>query len=167
MHVFQPLPIEETELNPFKTFGKDWAALTAMAEGKVNAMTISWGALGELWGKHVVTVYVRESRYTKTLMDKSEVFSLTFFEEHYRSTLKYLGAASGHNEEKIKSAKLNINIEQEVPFIDQGQFIILCKKICGIPLDPAYLPEEVRSQYYPDGDPHTMYIGEILGMSAR
>ncbi len=25
MHVFQPIPVENLELNPFETIGKDWA----------------------------------------------------------------------------------------------------------------------------------------------
>lgn len=167
MHFFQPLPIEETEFNPFTMYGKQWAALTAMADGKVNAMTISWGSMGELWNKHTVSVYVRESRFTKELIDKSGVFSLTFFEDKFRNTLKYLGAASGHNEDKIKSAKLAINIDKEVPFIDQGQFIVLCRKLASIPMPIDCIDEEIRKEFYANGDPHTLYVGEILSMAAR
>jgi len=28
-------------------------------------MTISWGQMGELWGRRIITVYVRDSRYIK------------------------------------------------------------------------------------------------------
>ncbi len=167
LHVFQPLNIEETDLNPFNMFGSQWAALTAMANGKVNSMTISWGSIGELWNKHTASVYVRDSRYTKELMEASDVFSLTFFEDKYKNTLKYLGAASGHNEDKIKSAKLSVNIEKEVPFIDQGQFIILCKKLAAVPMPVDCLKEDIKGQFYPNGDPHTMYVGEIIHMAVR
>lgn len=34
----------------------DWALLTAGKEGDWNTMTVSWGGVGELWGKDVVFV---------------------------------------------------------------------------------------------------------------
>lgn len=51
MHTFQPYPIDMLELNPFTRIGKDWAVLTAGNKEKLNAMTVSWGGLGVLWGK--------------------------------------------------------------------------------------------------------------------
>ena len=98
MHTFQPLEISETEFNPFNLIGQDWAALTTSIDGKTNAMTVSWGGVGVLWGKNVVSVYIRDSRYTKELLDAGSNFSLTFFDpsDHSKkSALKYLGVASG------------------------------------------------------------------------
>lgn len=40
----------------FKIFDREWALLTAGNQGHYNTMTISWGGLGTLWGKPVVTV---------------------------------------------------------------------------------------------------------------
>lgn len=37
------------------------AFLTTAADGKQNTMTIGWGALGNIWGKPVFTVMVRQS----------------------------------------------------------------------------------------------------------
>ena len=48
----------------------DWALLTAGEKGNYNTMTVSWGMLGELWGKDVVTVFVRPQRYTYEFMEK-------------------------------------------------------------------------------------------------
>ena len=33
-------------------------------------MTVSWGGLGVLWGKNVVNIFIRDSRYTKEFLDK-------------------------------------------------------------------------------------------------
>ncbi len=167
LHVFQPLPIEETDLNPFELIGTGWAALTASGAGKVNCMTVSWGSLGTLWNKKVCQVYVRESRFTKEILDASDYFSLTFFPAKYKSTLKYLGAVSGRDENKFKQAKLAVNLHKEVPFIDDGHFVICCKKIAAIPMPLDCLPEDIKNQFYQDGDPHTMYVGEIIEMMAR
>ncbi|MBR1635769.1 MAG: flavin reductase [Lachnospiraceae bacterium] len=168
MHTFQPYPFDVIELNPFTKFGEDWGALTSEYGGKINAMTISWGGVGELWGKHVATVYVRESRYTKELMDSGEYFSITFFEPHYKNWLKYLGAVSGRQEDKIAGARLTINRHKEVPFIDDGNFVIICKKLSCTQIGPDdILDPAILDAHYKDGDYHYMFVGEILELLAR
>jgi flavin reductase (DIM6/NTAB) family NADH-FMN oxidoreductase RutF len=170
MHTFQDLDINTTDFNPFRLIGSDWAALTSKADGKINAMTVSWGGVGVLWGKNVVTVYVRKTRYTKELLDAGDYFSLTFFNENepkYKNALKYLGAASGHDEDKIKTAGLTIAHKNRVPYIDEGNFVILCQKMASIEMPSDKLPEDIREKWYADGNDHTIYIGEIKGLYAR
>lgn len=169
MHVFQDLDINTTDFNPFRLIGQDWAALTSKADGKINAMTVSWGGVGVLWGKNVVTVYVRKSRYTRELLDKGDYFSLSFFpdEPKYRNILKYLGAASGHDEDKIKTAGLTIDHTKRVPYIDEASLVILCYKMASIEIPSDKLPQEIRDKWYQDGNDHIMYIGEIKGLYAR
>ena len=45
--------------------------LTTACDGNVNTMTIGWAHIGIVWSKPVFIAYVRESRYTKELLDKS------------------------------------------------------------------------------------------------
>jgi len=168
MHTFQPYPIDEIELNPFNLIGKQWGVITAEKDGKYNAMTASWGAMGYLFNKNVASIFVRDSRYTKEFLDSSDIFSVTFFDEKYRSSLKYLGAVSGRDEDKIKNARLNINYHKDVPFIDEGNFVIICRKIFAKKLDEnAYMDPSIKENFYPNGDPHTIYVGEILELLAR
>ena len=168
MHTFQPYPFDVIELNPFEKFGKDWGALTSEANGRINSMTISWGGVGELWNKHVATVYVRKSRFTKELLDAGEHFSITFFEPHYKNWLKYLGAVSGRQEDKIAGARLTINRHKGVPFIDDGNFVIICKTLSCTLIEPNdILDESIKESFYPEGDYHYMYVGEILELLAR
>ncbi len=173
MHTFQPLDINDTEFNPFKLIGNDWAALTTSVNGKTNAMTVSWGGVGVLWGKNVVSVYVRDSRYTKELLDEGSDFSLTFFDpssHSKKSALKYLGAASGRSEDKIKTAGLNLHMEDDIPYIDEGIIVIKCRQMAHFSLNTEELPEEIREKWYSgnnEGNNHTVYIGEIVELLAR
>lgn len=168
MHTFQPYPIDVIEFNPFVKFGQDWAALTTQAGDKYNTMTISWGGVGVLWGKNVATVYVRDSRYTKELMDAGEFFSITFFEKHYHRSLQYLGAVSGRQEDKFKGAGLTINKHLSIPFVDEGNFVILCRKLSATKLETdQFIDPKITPDYYPDGNLHTMYVGEIMELLAR
>ena len=65
----------------------DWALLTAGKAGGYNTMTVSWGGVGVLWGKNVVYIFIRDSRYTKEFIDNGEFFSMSFL-------YTYIGAGS-------------------------------------------------------------------------
>ena len=71
---FREIDIRGLSLNPFTRFGDDWALVTAGDESGLNTMTVSWGQMGTLWGRDVVTVYIRPSRHTKAFVDAAERF---------------------------------------------------------------------------------------------
>ena len=52
------------------------ALVTTKADGQVNTMTIGWGTLGVEWKKPLFTVFVRQSRHTKQLLDQSGEFTI-------------------------------------------------------------------------------------------
>lgn len=169
MHTFQPYPINMLEFNPFEKIGSDWAAVTVAHEDKVNAMTISWGGLGVMWNKNVCYVFIRDSRYTKEFIDQEDTFSLTFFPKEFgKSALKYLGGVSGRDENKIKNAHLHIDYADGIPYIDEGNLVITCKKLSMTRLTPdSFLDPTIESSFYADGDLHNMYVAEILQVLAR
>ena len=49
---FREISVEELRENPFTLINKDWMLITAGDENRHNAMTASWGGVGELWGKY-------------------------------------------------------------------------------------------------------------------
>jgi flavin reductase (DIM6/NTAB) family NADH-FMN oxidoreductase RutF len=53
------------------------AFLSASAEGKSNTMTIGWGTVGFIWGKPILMVAVRFSRYTYTILEKTDTFTVS------------------------------------------------------------------------------------------
>jgi flavin reductase (DIM6/NTAB) family NADH-FMN oxidoreductase RutF len=168
MHTFQPYPIDLIEFDPFTKIGKEWMLITASEGDKINAMTASWGGVGVLWGKNAAFIFVRDSRYTKELIDRSDHFSLTFFDNSHKSALKYFGMVTGRREDKIKTAKMNVNYYEDIPFIDEGNFVICCRKISATPILPEqFLDSEIQEKWYADGDLHTMYVGEIIQILAR
>ncbi len=168
MHTFQPYPIDLIEFNPFTKIGTEWMLITTSHKDKVNAMTASWGGVGFLWGKNTAFIFVRESRFTKELIDQSDHFSLTFFDSSYKSAMKYFGMVSGRSENKIKAAKMNVNYFQDIPFIDEGNLVICCRKMSATPILPEQFEDsDIQKTWYADGDLHTMYVGEIVQILAR
>lgn len=168
-HVFQPLPIDVVELNPFTKIGKEWALVSAGSKVRYNTMTISWGGMGVIWNKNVAYIFVRDSRYTKEFLDKGEFFSVSFLGEEYREALNYCGANSGRaTEDKFQDAGLNVAFRHSIPYADEANFVVLCRKMAAVPITKdMILPQDILDKYYSDEDYHTMYVGEIIDIMAR
>ena len=167
MHHFQPYPIDLLEINPFTKIANEWMLVAAGNQEKVNALTASWGGLGVLWGKNVAFIFVRDSRYTKEFLDTGEFFSVSFMSQEYKDALNYCGSHSGRNGDKVPEAGLTWNYKLSIPFIDEGNFILLCHKLSAIKLtEDSFLTPEI-AKWYKDGDLHTMYVGEIIELMAR
>ncbi|MCR5605538.1 MAG: flavin reductase [Treponema sp.] len=148
--------------NVFKLIGKDYLAVTVKGESKVNAMTASWGGLGQLWNKPVATIYLRPSRYTKELIDSGETFSLCVLNNKAKNRYDYLGSHSGRDEDKMLISKLKVNFMNDTPWIDDSRLVLFCRKLYSQPLDPfGFSDEKILKQNYRNDDFHTMYIAEI------
>lgn len=171
MHTFQPYPFELVEFDPFNKIGNDWMLVTAATKDKVNALTASWGGAGVLWGKNVVYIFIRESRFTKEFIDASDTFSLTFFNKKYKNDLKYFGAVSGRQEDKFKESHMHVNYRGGTPYVDEGELVFLCKKMAAVPItDENFTDAEILENWYAGKDKdnyHTMYVGEIIEVLAR
>ena len=153
----------ESFSNAFDKIGKQWMLITAKDGDKVNAMTASWGGLGVLWGKNVAYIFVRESRYTKEFIDKSDTLSLAFFAEDKKLMLGYMGKVSGRDEDKISKMGLTVKMVNDIPVFEEAQETLLCRKLFAGPISPEYfIDPEIDGKWYADKDYHTMYVVEIL-----
>ena len=146
-------------------FDRKWALVTAGDISDFNTMTISWGGMGTLWSKPVVTVYVKPVRYTHEFMEANDYFTVSFFEEEYREALKLLGSKSGRDCDKVAESHLTpVRIGENLVGYVQAFRTLVCRKIYTQELDASSVPEAVRETYYAKEAPHTMYIGEIIGI---
>lgn len=144
--------------------------LTVAAEGKVNTMTIGWGTLGIQWGKPIFIAFVRESRYTKELLDKNPEFTVNIpYGQYDKTILSICGTRSGRDMDKIEALGLTLEEPQtiSVPGIRQLPLTLECKVIYRQDQDPQAINEENTLRYYPipegwdKGDYHTAYYGQI------
>ena len=148
--------------------GKEWALVTAGNKEKANTMTVSWGGVGVLWGKNVAFIFVRDSRYTKEFIDANEFFSITFLSGQYRDALNYCGSHSGRDEDKFAAAGLTLATRHNIPYVDEGNFVLLCEKMSATRItEDSFLLPEIKEKWYKDGDMHTMYVAEIIDILAR
>ena len=161
---WQEIAPTDIDLNPVRMIDKDWLAVSAGKEGDMNLMTISWGTIGELWGKPVFTVFVSTSRYTFQFMEENDYFTVSHFPESMRDKLSYLGRVSGRNEDKVAGAGLTVEFtDLGNPIYAESDLAIECKKLYGQQFDPSLMPAEQRAWYERSGlGIHYMYIGEIV-----
>ena len=69
---------KEEKMNPFNLIGKKWFLITSGDESGYNTMTASWGQMGILWNKPVITAFVRPNRKTFEFMENNEYFTISF-----------------------------------------------------------------------------------------
>ncbi len=147
--------------NAHKLIGKDWMLICARDGEKVNAMTASWGALGELWGKHVAICFVRPQRHTYGLVERQDTVSLAFFGEEYRDALKLCGTKSGRDCDKLSLCSLGTEEYDGTPIISEASTVLIGKKLYADDIkENCFIERELLSNYK-SGDFHRMYIYEI------
>ncbi len=160
---------EELNENPFKLIGKDWMLITSEKDGRVNMMTASWGGVGILWDKNVVTVYIRKSRCTKEFIDNADNFSLCILGEKYRKQLAYCGSKSGRDEDKVKATGLTVAHEKcsddsNCPYFEESRLVFVCKKLYAQEMNAQSFTKKAADfpqKFYANDDWHMMYIAEI------
>lgn len=169
MRVFQPIDPVHLDEGAFNFSGKSML-ITAARDSKANTMTASWGGVGYLWNKRVIFIFVRGSRYTREFLDASDEFSLSFFNntDKVRGALKYLGAVSGRDEDKISNARLNLGYDEGIPFIEEADNIITCRVLYRQEFEKeGFIDRNIVDEVYKDGDYHIMYVGEVKKVMIR
>ncbi len=159
--MFQEIKTTELNANPFQMIGKDWLLITAEKDGKCNTMTASWGGLGVMWGKDVAFIVLRPQRYTKEFVDASASLSICVLPESFRKEYSYLGSVSGRDEDKIAKAGLTVVHEDGVPYFEEANTALICKKLYAQPYSPEYFTVDGIDQKWYENDYHTMYICEV------
>ena len=74
--MFKEIKATDIKENIVDLLKNNWGLVTAGNNEKYNMMTVYWGAMGELWGKDSVTVYIRPQRYTEEFMNAFDHFTL-------------------------------------------------------------------------------------------
>lgn len=156
------ISIREVKENFVSMISDQWALLTAGKMDNYNMMTVSWGGIGELWGKDVCFVFVRPQRYTFEYMEQNEYFTLSFYGGEYKKELGICGSKSGRDTDKTAlTGFVPIEIGDSVSF-KQAKITVLLRKIAYQDMNPdGFLAPEIMSNYAAS-DFHRTYVGEII-----
>lgn len=145
--------------------------LTSKSGDTVNTMTIGWGKIGIEWNRPVFIAYVRETRYTKQMLEENGEFTVNIpYGDVDLRILSYCGTKSGRDTDKIRDLDLNLVDSDvvQVPGIQQLPLTLECKVIYRQKQDLDQLPQEILQRFYPVLDEsgfrdyHIAYYGEIV-----
>lgn len=150
-----------------KAMGKGILLTTKRAD-QINTMTIGWGTMGIEWGKPVFVAYVRDSRFTRELLDDTMEFTVNIpMDAADKRIVSLCGTASGRNVDKFRELGLHTQASDivGVPGIQEFPLTLECKVIYRNVQDETRLPESVQQRYYSAinaKDFHIAYYGEIV-----
>lgn len=147
--------------------------LTSKAD-KVNSMIIGWGTMGRNWSIPVVTVFIREHRFTRGQLDANPEFTISIpLGKNDPKITKVCGSQSGRDVDKIQKAGLTLVDGNEVstPAVLEYPLTLECKIIQSQPMDLSTLESKYLS-YYPQDvdsyntgankDTHIAYTAKIV-----
>jgi flavin reductase (DIM6/NTAB) family NADH-FMN oxidoreductase RutF len=166
---FKEISADNVELNPFARIGAEWALLTAgTKEAGFNMMTASWAAFGRFWEKNAVTVYIRESRYTRRFFEANDTFTVSFYGPEQREALSVCGTLHGNECDKVKEAGLTPLFLDDTAAFEEAELIFVCKKLVHADIAPENADNAaIFNSVYPEPDLHRIYIGEVLKVLQR
>ena len=126
--MLERINVKELE-NSVKSIGDDWMLITVADEknGRVNAMTASWGAMGVLWNKPVCICFVRPERYTFELLAEHKELSVAFLGSQRRDALAFCGRESGRDLDKLEKCGLTTFELDGIPVITEAQAALTCR----------------------------------------
>ena len=138
---------------------------------QANPMTIGWGSVGILWGKPVITVMVRRSRFSHELIEKGDFTVSVPALGAMKEELGFCGKNSGRDVDKVKALNLQL-LEPKagtIKAIGGCEIYFECKKLYTIPcqgneelLDKSLLDRFYKGVTDEAGDLHDFYFGEIV-----
>lgn len=149
--------------------------VTTKVGDKVNPMTIGWGMLGVEWDSPIFILFVREHRFTRTLLEKSGEFTVNVpYGKFDKKSLAICGSKSGRDTDKI--SELNLTLEPPLvistPGIKEFPLTLECEVIYTQKQNPLEILPELVSKYHPQDieNPlavrskyfHTAYYGKIV-----
>ena len=154
--------VDAAVVEAFADLEKRWALLTAGNRTRFNTMVINWGALGYIWNRPVMTILVRPNRYTYEFIEKSDTFTVSFYDRQYRKALGVCGTKSGRDIDKVKETGFTPIFIDEAPSFAEADLTIVGKKLFRTEITRDNFLDASLDKFYPEKDYHTLYQAEIV-----
>jgi len=141
----------------------DGLLLTSLdPKGKPNAMAIGWGMVGIVWSRPMFVVLVRHSRYTYECIEATGDFTVNVPSPGMAEAVELCGTVSGRDHDKFAECGFTIGQSQTIvsPYIDECKLVYECNVLYHTDVVRDNFPPQI--EFYPEGDFHRIYFGQIL-----
>lgn len=139
--------------------------MTTRKGEKINTMAIAWGAISYVWNKPIFMVFVRYTRDTYQMVEKTDEFTISIpLNKSLKKELKFCGSKSGRDYDKIKECNLKIKNSRVIntPILADCDLHYECKVIYKQAMEPGNILESVKNIFYLTNNYHIGYYGEIV-----
>ena len=138
--------------------------ITAGNDELFNPMAGGWGGLGNLFNRPVAYCFIDPARYTYGIMQKNDVYTLTFYTPAYQEAIQYVGTHSGRDGDKVAGSKLTpITTPGGGKAFAEAWLVIECRKIATQLLTPSSVTDAAVKAQYPNKQTE-LFVGEITGV---
>ena len=146
------------------------AVLSVGDKNNYNSMLISWGSLGVAWKKPIFTVYVKPDTYTHEFMEKYDIFTVSFIKGRLNTDFILYGTLSGrdYNKEEMSGSHIKFLDDGGITFEETNE-VYVCRKLVSSHFKEEEVDKSIIELYksnlevYKSTNPHSIYIGEIIG----
>lgn len=161
--MFREIKITDVKDNFVDLFKNRFALVTAGNKDKFNMMTVSWGAVGELWGSDMITAYIRPQRYTEEFLNSNDYFTVSFYPESMKKTVHGVcGSKSGRDTDKVAETGLTPVFDEKAPYFKEAELVVVCKKAAKGEFNPEqFIDGDIDEKWYPLKDYHYIYYGAV------
>lgn len=168
---FREFSLNGFKTNPFTLF-PSLCVVTAGDRERNNPMLIGWGSLGYVWRRPVASIYIRESRFTRPLLDEKDYFTMSFLPDEFRKEETWMGMNSGRDGDKFTGSGLHpVFIDGHACGVEEADIILVCRRVLKVPLRKEnYTDRKMYEQWYPgiaDENDHILYMGEVVKALAK
>lgn len=142
------------------------AFLNLRANDKDNTMTIGWGSIGFMWGRPILMVMVRYSRYSYELIERTDCFTVSIpLMGQLKKELGYCGSKSGRDCNKWQDLNLTKLNAQKVnaPLVGECDLHYECKILSKQQVSSTNITPDMVTTFYHNDDYHVLYYAEIVG----
>ena len=161
-------------LKPFTTPQMP-AILTAGNRVSHNSCIIAYATLGVVWDKPVFIVFVKPDRYTYQFMQWTTFFTVSFIKKSLFKRFEIYGEQSGKyvNKEEESGSHMVFFDNGGITF-REAEEVYVCRMLAKSSIDEKDLAPDIIKIYKTSAelfkqseDPHSIYIGEIIGYYKR
>ncbi len=142
------------------------AFLTTKYRDKTNVMTTAWGSIGYMWKLPVLVALVRKSRYTYSLLTKSQEFTVSVPYADASQEIEICGQNSGRNFDKISACHFELRPGEKIatPVITIPGMHFECKVIYNRLMSAERLDPAINELWYDrlPGNYHAFFIAEVV-----
>lgn len=161
--MFKEIAFTDVKENVVDLLKNQWALVTAGDKNGFNPMTVSWGAVGELWAQDMATIYIRPQRYTVKYLEEQDYFTISVYPPELKKQIHGVcGSKSGRDTDKAKEAGITPVFDEKAPYFKEAKLVLVCRKVAKGEFKPEqFIDKSIIPAQYPQNDFHYIYYGEI------